>query len=84
MALYPHISVEDLVAEKFGIIQFCINCQKKISITYSEADFPMAYSSDRNLWIHDETQLRRCYDGKLLYAFPRVESRLDGIEGDRL
>jgi len=74
------ISKNELVAEKFGILRFCINCNKIISITNDEADFKMFNTPDKNLWIHDETKLRACYAGKLLYAFPRIGSKQDGIE----
>lgn len=76
------ISDSDLMAEKFGIIHFCINCNKRISITDSELDFPMTHPLwDKNLWIHDKTQLRICYPPEIdirHYAFPR--NMMDGIE----
>ena len=77
------ISKSDLVAEKLGIIYFCINCVKRISITNDEADYPMSKPiGDENLWIHDETQLRCCYpnqERRLHYAFPRKESRVNDV-----
>ena len=76
------LTKHDVVAEKFGISKFCVNCNHKIVITFDEADYIMTHPlQDNNLWIHKKTNLRCCFnrDDKF-YAFPRKESKLDGIE----
>ena len=75
------ISKSDQVAEKFGIIHFCVNCNNRISITQDEADFKMTVPfNDKNLWIHDNSNRRTCYGRQGMYAFPRKQSLIDGIE----
>ena len=75
------LTTEDLFAERLGIVKYCVNCGEIISITDSEADFKMTNSKDKNLWIHNNSRLRRCsFDSYGCYAFPRRESRFDGVE----
>ena len=61
------IPIEELMAEKLGIITLCVHCGKRIYIDFKYIDY---------VWIHEGTDSHYCsmaYKDSPMYAKPKSE-----------